>query len=95
MLINGIFLTDSANLYLIVVKLDGMMTHSFRLLGFLGVIALMLSTHGGSIRTHPSEQNKSNTFHYAGSILFAALYSLIVAVRVGRWLHPRRLMKHR
>lgn len=44
-----------------------------RLLGALGVVALALSTYGGSIATNPSEQSKSNTFRHIGSILFAVL----------------------
>jgi hypothetical protein len=50
-----------------------MVMPGFRLLGALGVVALALSTYGGSIATNPSEQSKSNTFRHIGSILFAVL----------------------
>jgi hypothetical protein len=71
------------------------MTNVFRLLGLLGVVALALSTYGGSIAADASDQSKSNTFRHIGSILFAVLYGLLAAVHAICWLHANTLMKHR
>ena len=73
------------------------MTRGYRILQILGTVALILSIVGGTdaTSTNPGDLNKSNTYRHIGSILFVALYALLVAVHIACWHCASRLSRHR
>jgi len=73
------------------------LTRGYRLLGLVGVVALILSIVGGinATSTKPSELSQSNTYRHVGSILFVLLYALLIVVHVACWFFASRLTKHR
>ncbi|KAF7984793.1 hypothetical protein HWV62_11792 [Athelia sp. TMB] len=72
-------------------------TQLWRLLGILSTVALGLTIYGGtnSTSTDPSTLSESNKYRHIGSLLFLALYLLLLGIHAMAWAKSSTLMRNR
>lgn len=69
----------------------------WRILSILSAVALGLVIYGGtnSTSTNANTLKESNTYRHIGSLLFLALYLLLLAVHAFAWMRFSTLMRNR
>lgn len=74
-----------------------MATQMWRILGILSTVALGLTVYGGtnSTSTNPDTLKESNNYRHIGSLLFLALYLLLLGVHLLAWMKSSTLMRNR